>query len=186
MKYFKLDLLTRCRSLDDDVAEAAAEEWEQAITDYRARIKAIRLRLPTGARRLFANFSLHDAKLLAILSGKRSPRFTLLVRLEGTPSQPGDVLELDYLIVAGKHGGIAFRKHHPLPKKDGPGAAWILYDEFDINEERAFFTHSLLLTDGREMEIRFHHLQIRRLKKEVILSPIEITEEEKTWPLIET
>ena len=34
MKYFKLDLLTRCRSLDDDVAEEAAEEWEQAITAY--------------------------------------------------------------------------------------------------------------------------------------------------------
>src|SRR5438552_5952067 len=53
MKYFKPDLLARCRSLDDEVAEAAAQEWEQAITDYRARIKAIRLRLPTGARRLF-------------------------------------------------------------------------------------------------------------------------------------
>ena len=52
MKYFKPDLLARCRSLDDQVAEAAAQEWEQAITDYRARIKAIRLRLPTGARRL--------------------------------------------------------------------------------------------------------------------------------------
>ena len=184
MKYFKLDLLTRCRSLDDDVAEAAAEEWEQAITDYRARIKAIRLRLPTGARRLFANFSLHDAKLLAILSGKRSPRFTLLVRLEGTPSQPGDVLELDYLIVAGKHGGIAFRKHHQLPQKDGPGAAWILYDEFDLDEQRTFFTHSLLLTGGHEIEVRFHNLRIRPLT-EVLFSPLELREAERTWPLAE-
>src|SRR5262249_40440945 len=137
MKFFKPDLLARCRSLDDDEAEAAAQEWEQAIADYRARIKAIRLRLPIGARRLYANYPLHDAKVLALEFGRKSPRFTLRLRMEGTPSQPGDILELNYLIVAGDHGGIIFRKHQELVKKDTPASTWILYDEFDIDEDRS-------------------------------------------------
>jgi hypothetical protein len=182
MKYFKPELLARCRSLED-VAEAAAEEWERAIVAYRARTRAIRLRLPSPARRLLSRVALHDAKVLAIALGRKQPRFTLLVRLEDTPSQPGEILELNYLSVAGEHGGVTFRKH-PQLDRGAAGLGSILYDEFDLDEQRAFFTHSLLLTGGYEIEVRFHALRVRRLE-EVLLPPTTLTEVERTWPLVE-
>jgi hypothetical protein len=183
MKYFTPELLARCRSLDDDVADAAALEWEKAIAAYQARIRVIRLRFPANVRRLLGRVSLHDAKVLAITVGKGSPRFTLLVRLEGSASRPGTVLELDYLLVAGPWGGVAFRK----PAQFGNGAAglgWVLHDEFDLDEDRAFFTHSLLLSGGDEIAVRFHGLSVRQLD-EAFVSPLGLTEGEKTWPLVE-
>jgi hypothetical protein len=183
MKYFKPELLARCRSQDDEVAEAAAEEWEQAVAAYRERLRAILLRLPLSVHRLLARSTLHDAKVLAVAFGKRRPSYSIQVRLEGTASQPGNVLELSYLVVAGPHGGLTVKKH-PQLKKTNPGPDWILYDEFDLDGERAFFTHSLLLTDGYELEVRFHNLRFRRLN-EVPLPPLELPEGERTWPLVE-
>jgi hypothetical protein len=183
MKYFKPELLARYRSPDDEVADAAAEEWEQAIAEYRARIRAIRLRLPSHARRLLARVSLHDAKILTLAFGRKQPTFTLQIQLEDTPSQPGRVLELSYLSVAGPHGGVTFRKH-PGFNRGSQNQEGILYDEFDLDEQRTFFTHSLLLSGGYEIGVRFHSLRVRRLG-EVLVSPHKLPEEEKTWPLVE-
>ncbi len=183
MKYFTPELLARCRSLDDDVADAAAEEWEQAVAAYRLHLRAIRLRFPQGVRRLLSSVSLHDAKMLTIARGKRQPWFGMWLQPEGTAAQPGEVLELRYLVVAGPHGGLDVKKH-PQLKKANPGPDWVLYDEFNLDEERAFFTHSLLLTDGHEVEVRFHNLRVRRLN-EVRLSPLDLPEGERTWPLVE-
>ncbi|HJT76456.1 MAG TPA: hypothetical protein VJ739_04570 [Gemmataceae bacterium] len=185
MKYFKPELLRRCRSLDDDAADVAAAEWEQAIAAYRARLRAIRSRLPSGADRLLARFTLHDAQLLTIADDTKRPRLTLLVRLEGTRDQPGPVLELSYLLVAGPHGGVVFRKHAGLGHK-ALGPRGVLYDELNLDEERAFFTHSLLLTDGFEIEIRFHDLRVRaRARGQALFPSPELPEGERTWPLIE-
>ncbi len=183
MNYFKAELLSRCRSLDDAVAEAAAQQWEAAVASYGARLKAIRSRLPLGARRLLARYSLHDAKVLSLAVGRKEPRFVLVVQLEGTPTQPGEVLELSYLSVAGPHGGVAFRKP-TKPAPDTSGTKWVLYNEFDLDEERAFFTHSLLLTGGVEIEVRFHNLRVKILD-DVFVSPTELPEAERTWPLVE-
>ena len=183
MKYFKPELLARCRSLDDEVADSAAQEWEQAITTYRNHLRDIRQRLPAGARRLSSRVSLHDAKVLALTTRRNQPCLTLLIRLEGTASQPGNVLELAYHLVAGPHGGLIVRKHQQS-KKDAPSLGWVLYDEFDLDEQHAFFTHSLLLTDGSEVEIRFHNLRVRQVE-EVLVSPLELIEGERTWPLVE-
>jgi hypothetical protein len=181
MKYFKPELLARCRSLDDDVAEAAAEEWEQASAAYRARLRAIRLQLPPAARRLMSRVTLHDAKVLGVASSRRRPWFSLRLQLEGTPGQPGEALELAYHVVAVPHGGLVFRKH--AIDQSPPEPLWVLYNEFDIDAERAFFTHSLLLTGGLEMEIRFHNLRIRYLDE--VVSPLELIEAEGKWPLVE-
>jgi hypothetical protein len=182
MKYFKPELLARCRSLDDDVADAAAEEWEQAVVAYRQRLRAIRSRLPSGVRRLLSRVSLHDAKVLTIAAARNQPSVRILIRLEGTASQPGEVLELNYRVVPGPHGGLAFKKH-PQLRKDTTGLGWILYDEFNLDEQRVFFTHSLLLTGGHEVEVRFHNLHVRPLN-ELLLASLELPEGERTWPLV--
>lgn len=181
MKYFTPDLLARCRSLDDDVAEAAAEEWERTSAAYAARLKAIRSSLPRDVRSLLATTSLHDAKLLSLSFGKRERRFFLRVRLEGTGEQPGDVLELRYHPVAGPNGGVALRKHSDSGSAT-PGSYWVLCSEFDADEERGFFTHSLLLTGGVELEVRFHSVSIQRLEE--VASPLELGEVGRTWPLV--
>ncbi len=184
MKYFKSELLARCRSLNDDAADVAAEEWEQAIVAYRARVQAIRPQLPSGARLLLSRFTLHDARVLAIASGKTRPTFTLVLQLEGTSAEPGALLELNYLLVTGPNGGVSVKEDAQLKKKDTSGRRWILYDEFDVDEQRAFFLHSLLLADGYELVIRFHHLRVRRLD-EVLIPPFELAEGERTWPLVQ-
>ncbi len=183
MKYFTPDLLARCRSLDDDVAEAAAEELEQASVAYRARLKALRPSFPAGVRGLMATVSLHDAKVLDVSFGKRKPRFALRVRLEGTKNHPGEVLELSYQPVVGPNGGVAFRRHPQL--SEGPERShWVLNNEFDVDEDRGFFTHSILLTSGLEFEVRFHSLSVQYLEE--VVSPLQLDEEQRTWPLVET
>jgi hypothetical protein len=103
------------------------------------------------------------------------------LQLERTPGQPGEALELAYHVVAAPHGGLVFRK--PAIDQSSPEPLWVLYNEFDIDTERAFFTHTLLLTGGFEMEIRFHNLRIRYLDE--IVSPLELIEAEGKWPLVE-
>jgi hypothetical protein len=128
-----------------------------------------------------SRFSLHDAKVLNISFGKRTPRFVLRVRLEGTANHPGEILELSYRRVGGPKGGVTIRKHPPSDKGTSD-SIWVLHNEFDVDEERAFFTHSLLLTDGHELEVRFHALHIQSLEE--VVSPLELVEEKRTWPLV--
>jgi hypothetical protein len=181
MKYFTPELLARCRSQDDAVADAAAKEWEQASVAYRARLRALRHGLPLSARRLLAHYTLHDAKVLTMAFARK--RLTVQLQLEGTRSQPGDVLELNYVTVLGSHGGVSIRKH-ALPQSSTVGSGWILYHEFDADEERAFFTHRFLFSSGHEVEFRFNDFSVRRLD-DVLLQPLELQEGERTWPLVE-
>jgi len=183
MKYFKPELLARYRSSDDGVADAAAKEWEEATAAYQARFKSVRGKLPASVRRLCSKSSLHDAGVLGVARNDRKPLFGILLRLEGSHGQSGEVLELSYHPVVGPKGGIEITTHASSQSKVRRGV-WVLYDEFDINEEHAFFTHSLLLCDGREIEIRFHNLTVRRLDQ--VFTPAELTQREVKWPLAET
>jgi len=183
MKYFKPELLAQCRSCDEDIADAAARDWDAATAAYRARFKGIRDQMPAGVRRLASKFSLHDAKFLGVAIGKKKPLFGILVELEGATGQGGEVLELNYHSVAGPNGGIHFRSH-PLSSNGARGNVQVLYHEFDIDEEHAFFTHTLLLSDDREIEVRFHHLTIRQVG--AVYTPMELTERDVTWPVAES
>jgi hypothetical protein len=181
MKYFKPDLLARCRSQDDDVADTAADEWERAAEAYRLRLKSIRSSLPAGVRRLVSRISLHDAQVLGMSFGKPKPRFSLRLRLEGAGKQPGEIIGLNYRVVGGPNGGVIFHKHSELGQSPH-GSRWVLYSEFDVDEERGFFTHSLLLTGGLEVEVRFHSLSVQDLGEEISLAdPVESV---WTWPLV--
>jgi hypothetical protein len=106
-----------------------------------------------------------------------------MVQLEGSAGKNGEVLELSYHPVAGPSGGVAIRMPAGAAQQLRRDAR-ILYDEFDLNEEHAFFTHSLLLTDGREIEVRFHSLTVRRIGH--VFTPTELTEREVKWPLAES
>lgn len=162
MKYFTRELLARCRSLDDDVAESAAEEWEEAIARYNDRLGGIRSRLPLDVRKLLADVTLHDATVLVrtISSGANVDSATLRVRLEGSESKPGEVLELHYSLVRGSAFEVFPRPSECL--QEGQASDLILYDEFELDEQSGIFMHSLLLADGSEMRFRFRQLRILR------------------------
>jgi len=183
MKYFRPELLARCRSSEDSVADAAAKEWDEAVAAYRARFKSIRGKLPPGARRLCTKASLHDARLLGAAWSERQAIFTILLQVVGAKGRGGEVLEMNYHPVAGPNGGVTLGPR-TLSEKDAPRLVHVLYDEFDLDEEHSFFTHSLLLTNGREIGIRFHNLTCRWLEHAV--SPTDMTEVEVKWPLAET
>jgi hypothetical protein len=177
MKYFKPALLVRCRSLDDDVAEAAAAEWGMNIASYRERLQAIRHLLPRSVRGLLSRYSLHDARLLTVGFGKKQPIVTLQVRLEGSTAEPGPVLEMKYRVGP---GGLSITRHEPF--SSGPGLGWILYSEFDVAEGGSF-VHSLLLSNGVELTIRFQSLRIQALE-EVLVETLELPAEKMPWPLV--
>jgi hypothetical protein len=153
MKYFTRKLLAKCASRDEEIADAAAARWENATATYRARLKAIRRQLPIEVRSFCDRFTLHDAKIILTGSHKNIPLFTILLQLEGVPSQPGDAIQLVYSTVAKPRVG----------KAPASGREWILYDEFDLAAKGKGFTHSLLLSDGSEMQIPFQRFGFQKI-----------------------
>jgi len=175
MRYLKPELLTRCRSLDDEVAEAAANEWDQAIARYNARLATLRPLLPTGVQAVLDHFSLHDGRVLGISLARRKTWLSLLVRLEGTSVRPGPVLELKYILAKGlKRAAFAIMRHGGA-EQGSQDRGRIQYDEFGKvgGVGVGVFSHSLLLTGGFELRIRFTNLRVRRLNR-VILPSVEL------------
>ena len=174
MRHLKPDILVRSRSLDDAVSEAAADEWEEAVAKYNAELDAIRSDLPPGGRALLASRSLHDARILSIIEVRRKPRLSLLIQLEGRPTRPGDLLELQYRLArTSKHSGLSMLKHGE-PEKDLHDKGRIQYDEFGkiADEPVEVFSHSLLLKGGLELQIRFTDMKVLALQR-VILPSVE-------------
>jgi hypothetical protein len=173
MQYLKPELLERTRSLDD-VAEAAAKEWEEALAEYNAALDSLRSVLPAGVRALLARYSLHDARILSISEERRRPRLTLLVQLEGKPARPGNLLELHYLLArSSKHPGFVLVGGEK-PEQDIRDKGRIQYDEIGkvADDPVAVFAHSLLLQGGGELRIQFTEMRIRTLQR-VILPSVE-------------
>lgn len=162
MKHLHADILERSRSFDDEAAQAAAEEWEQALASYHAELDALRPELPHGVVRLLDCVSLHDATIVGIVLSKK-PTLSLFVRLEGTVRQGGKLLELKYTLQ-----DTAFRLTSKVPVAKKP-LDWgrIQYDEFGkvADQPAAWFSHSLLLAGGNELRMDFTNLRIRRLKQ---------------------
>ena len=52
MRFFTQELLDRFGTADDDIADAANEEWEQKCAEYNAHLQSIWKQLPAHARSL--------------------------------------------------------------------------------------------------------------------------------------
>jgi hypothetical protein len=161
MKYLTPELLARCRSLEDDVAEAAAAEWERALLAYDQELKQVRRLLPLGARRLLRNATLHDAVLvnIALKLGEPSSA-SLLFRLAWPTPRGHRGALLDYRLLA---------PPEVLAWPDQELAAthrYALYDEFALvrqgeqeNGQPPEYTHDILMTGGVELRFRFSDLR---------------------------
>jgi hypothetical protein len=121
---------------------------------------------------------LHDAQVLGFAFGSEKALFGILLRPEGGPARPAKILDLNYHPAAGANGGVSIKAKDAAdgePQRD----VWVLYDEFDLDEQHGFFTHSLLLTNGHEIEVRFTGLTVRLLDE--IVTPVQLTDREKKW-----
>ncbi len=169
MHYFTPELLARYRSLDDDVADAAAHEWDQAIAHYNTDLDTMRRLLPSGAQALIKHRSLHDARILSIVVSRRRPLVSLVVRLEGTPRRAGTLLELRYSLArSSRNLGFTIERH----EKDAPGSGRIQYDEFAkvADDPVCVFCHSLLLQGSYELRIFFTDMRVRQLHRVILPS----------------
>lgn len=162
MNYFTPSLLLRFGSTDDDVADAAQDEWEKANQKYLKHLEAIRPRLPRGARSLLRNFCLHDARLLALGLGADHLQLSFVLELD-PPRDRGILLTYD----------LSRRPElltHPELSEPGTPLEW-LYDEFDLARRKAQPTalHSILFTGGRELCLTFRTLWVLAFDK--VLAP---------------
>jgi hypothetical protein len=180
MKYFTPELLARCRSSDGDVAEEAADQWEQAIATYNARLQKIRSDLPLGVRQLLRQASLHDAQCVTIKTAKSAAgkELFLTFRLANGSKKLAGGVELRYNLTGPQ--SLIFDK--VLKPSEGALASYVLYDEFDLEQKRGVrvFTHSVLLTNGLEFRIRFSNLRLRWFGR-VLLASSKPSEIEKEW-----
>jgi hypothetical protein len=151
MKYFTPDRWLRFQNVDDERALCAAHaDWEQALAAYRAELGRALPLLPAELRRFAEGECLHDATLLG--DWKSKDCLHLLVK----PEPPAnDRALLGYVLVEAPRVIFA-----ALPPEQRTAHAGWLYDEIGVEEEGeeatpAVFRHSILLSDGRQITIRF-------------------------------
>jgi hypothetical protein len=164
MMYMTPELLARFRSVDDDISEAAAEEWERRGMEYRGHLEQLGSRpdLPRGLRKLLKRDILHDAKVLTMAVDKGNC-FSLFLELAGPVNPQDRHLELRYRLAGGPGSGLEFIEH-PILKGDGKPFGWWMYDEFDVTAGKVeAYTHSILFTGGWEVQLRFFSLACRPL-----------------------
>jgi hypothetical protein len=194
MKFFTLDLLERFGSEDDRVSSAAEQELERRSQEYVLKLRQIMPKLPARFRELLEQFYLHDARVIPSLSlsshevscltmpgpagfsapsrlsepgERRWPLFSVGIQLD-TP--PKNLLVLQYRDVIIEHA-----TSHKHPESDEcPCLEW-QYDEVDVveTEERTQFRHSILFTNGLELQLRFRDFDFATLKP--IEEPRELT-----------
>ncbi|MEX1095128.1 MAG: hypothetical protein WED34_03715 [Planctomycetales bacterium] len=151
MKHFTPELYVRINSRNRKVVDAAHEEWEASIDDYKQHLRDISSRLTPSTRQLAESLCLHDASYLgvalpqfpsadnslAILWTRREETFVVLVY----------VLAEEPLIQEVK-------VNWPFSKEN---VHW-LYDEFDV-DQNGIQQHEILLSNGRLITLRFHEMQ---------------------------
>jgi hypothetical protein len=151
MKIFTRDLYRRCRSSDEDVLNAACEEWEQANLAYERHLAAIEPEFPPHIRE-FATLLLHDAKVQSIA---RQGNHLILVLHKDIP--PRDLVILNYELDG-----------EPVvePFSDAP-SDWVRpttfqFDELDIEHEgdSQLYRQSIVFSNGWLMRLRFRDVQV--------------------------
>ena len=151
MKYFTPDLLADCRSLDPDVAEAAAAKWQRRAAAYRKRLHEIQNRLPHSVRQLMRSLTLHDAYLLTVNFAKVRGRTQFFLSFQ-LADKTGRGVQLRYDVV--KPLKVLHAQNVP-----NDTVLFALYDEFDVSADLTL-THSVLMTGGIEFRVRFTNLHV--------------------------
>jgi hypothetical protein len=167
MEFFTPELYRQFNSSDDQVADQADAAWEQAIHNYQRHLERIRDRLPVSARTL-SELNLHDAEILGVeqdaqaltteTESAANPLWSAVVVV--TVKQKDIVRSLIYTLWD--------KIRQTLPPHAWPFSAeqkhW-LYDEVDLfDDQRRWFLHRILCSDGSVLEIPFASVMISTIQ----------------------
>ncbi|HYT93949.1 MAG TPA: hypothetical protein VEL76_34840, partial [Gemmataceae bacterium] len=148
-KYFTPDLIQRGNSLDDDVADAANDEWERAIVRSNRRWKTIRNAFPKAVQRFDENqVCLHDAQLLSM--GRQGDTFVMVLQ----PEPPAQTMVL--LTFTLDDEPVIDTK--ALPDRENYAYVTWMYEEFDL-DRRKRCTFEVLLSNGWSVKLLFRDFQ---------------------------
>jgi hypothetical protein len=178
MRYFTPELFIRLQECQNgDAFSAVNADWEQAARQYWARMQEGVSRLSPDLRRFVSWGSMHDARVLEIGT---TPRHMTVVLLEERAPR---LVSLTYSLV---DAAVIDRAALP-PEHQSLPTLW-LYDEVERDPEmlynarlriqnrasalaslppggegwRPIFLHSILLSNGWEVRLRFHRLTATR------------------------
>jgi hypothetical protein len=151
MQYFTPERWVKLQHVEDERAfNTAQAEWEQALTAYREALEQAIPCLPPNLRRFVKRECLHDARVLADWGGRL--HLTILLR----PEPPGlRLVLLNYTLAEPPTVDLA-----ALPREYRTEHTTWMYDEVGVEAGSGqngdpVFTHSYLLSDGREVRLRF-------------------------------
>ncbi|HEV2945955.1 MAG TPA: DUF4085 family protein [Gemmataceae bacterium] len=166
MKRFTPELLFKFGSEDDQVANSASAEWDKTHQAYVEHLDSIQQKLPKSVQMLLNDYCLHDAKVVSM--GRDERLFSILLQL----AEPGDKGVLGILLTYKLVSQPRFKRHASLADEGVP-LEW-LYDELDLlddgddpwkEETFQIFTHSILFTAGRELQLDFYELELQEYQK---------------------
>jgi hypothetical protein len=143
---------------------AALDAWERATKRYEDQLKRIRSDLPFGLQQLIATVPLHDARVLDMWWGGRS-QFTITLHPDSDPSR---LVVLSYSLVE------APVEREVLPESVRSEPVGWLYDELDQHGTKRggpIFAHMILLSDGREIQLLFRQVTVKRPVPVVPVAP---------------
>jgi hypothetical protein len=149
MKYFTPDLLERVGSLDDEIADAAHEEWERALVRCRRRWQKIKAAFPRAVQRFEAeSVCLHDAQVLSM--GRQGYTFVIVLKME----PPSDEMVLLTFDLAGdpRIDPTAVAGHG-----DDHFVTW-MYEEWDLDRNQKCQLE-VLLSNGWSVRLPFRDFQ---------------------------
>lgn len=180
MKYFTPERLARLQDHSDEKQFLAAlDDWERALEDYwqqlndtQQRLRAIQPPLPRNLLeflKYFTTVSLHDARVLDMYFGGRS-RFRITLHPE---FQPERLVVLTYSLDEPPQVQASV-----LPEQLRSEPITWLYDEVILEDNRngrePLFHHSILLSDGSEIGLRFRSVTIERPVPLVPAAPVNL------------
>jgi hypothetical protein len=161
MKYFTPELYLRFNSRDRQVVARAHDEWEEAVTQYRAHLRSIASKLTPPVLELATTLDLHDAALL----GLTWMPLPVLGSVWGGAAESKSVVVLtakkdatvDFLlyVMAAEPVIEEVKERWPYSKE---GVHW-LYDEYDVDADGQL-RHEILLSNGRLIKLKFHAAQL--------------------------
>lgn len=152
MKYFTPELLCRYRSDVEDVAVAAADEWELAQEAYVKFCEEDCC--PEQLIILQEKYYLHDAQLISLTMTEGSSLY-LLLQVDAPPT---DVV----LMIYGQVENMSKIDHSDI-LGDSPVAYW-LYDETECLNRNGLYEHRILFSDAQELRITFREFSFDKVR----------------------
>jgi hypothetical protein len=172
MRFFTPELYLRYASDEDDVANAANEEWESALLAYQHHLKRVMKKadVPAGIVRL-PMLSLHDATVVGYPRSKIDSDnyvhfggplpWALTGFLLGLDTTSGPLILAYHLWESVK----IYISHPWRPRRSGQ-QVYCLYDELDeVSHGRKLYFHRILMSNGEVLEIPLQNVHYFRFSR---------------------